>query len=346
MYEFPKLKKQVLIFAAILFSVILIVGLILLGLGYNEAFYNDNPALYTTAKIITEFGGDMVFIILLALIYLTFDKRYAKYLLTQFIIQLFINSTVKDICKDPRPSWNIVDGEPIETSYGFPSGHSQNAVGFYGYNMYMLQDHPKRKPWYVICTFFLIAIPITRLIIGVHDLDDVIGGLTIGIFIATAFSYLAPLAVEKLGDKPWKTNMLIALAVSLLAWVLSIVWCLYGLQSEAAAEHIGQAAGFLVAFSFSFFIEENFINYQLTKDKKTNLILAIIGVVIIVALYLVLGAVFKLFPGPLWLLRFIRYVLFGAVVVIIVPLVLKKLQPKFVKAPKAEESKELDDSNE
>ena len=50
------------------------------------------------------------------------------------LISAGLNEWVKDLFKLPRPFW--IDpklGLSVETSYGLPSGHAQNAVVLWGY---------------------------------------------------------------------------------------------------------------------------------------------------------------------------------------------------------------------
>ncbi len=330
MYEIPRLKKPLfLVFVAIFIS-ILVVGLILLSLGYNLAFYNSDPIVQAVFKFFTETGSDLFYIAALSLIYLTFDKKYARFIIPQFIIQLFFNTGLKDIFQDPRPEWNYINGVPIEDSYGFPSGHSQLAIAFWGTQMYALQDHPKKKIILPILAIFLIMVPISRMVIGVHDLEDVIGGLLIGIGVATTYAYLAPEILSKTESKSWKWKLSMSLVISLLIWVISVISAFVLLNSEIAAENIAQPCGLLVALSFGLKIEENIVDYKIEEGKpKKNIILGLIGVLIIFVGYFVLGAIFSFIPLPLWISRFIRYILIGTLIALIAPLILKKLQPKF-----------------
>lgn len=72
---------------------------------------------------------------------------------------------------DPRPWTTIKAGE---TDFGFPSGHSQQAVAGYGYLAYeAYQKNNKYISWIFIIIVYLIAI--SRVIIGVHDLQDIWG---------------------------------------------------------------------------------------------------------------------------------------------------------------------------
>ncbi|MHA1641538.1 MAG: hypothetical protein ACTSVX_02270, partial [Promethearchaeota archaeon] len=64
------LEKKGLLTYVIIFIVILIVGLTLLALGYNEAFYSSSSTMQTIFKMITNLGEPIVFIVLVAIFYI------------------------------------------------------------------------------------------------------------------------------------------------------------------------------------------------------------------------------------------------------------------------------------
>ena len=94
-----------------------------------------------------------------------------------------INSFLKDLFQDPRPSEELMLDAQIGLSYGWPSGHTQIAVTLWGFLAYELKDK-----WFSIFASLLIAlIAFSRLYLGVHDLGDVFAGLVIGLIILGAW---------------------------------------------------------------------------------------------------------------------------------------------------------------
>ena len=189
------LSKQALIILAIISMFIFVVGIILLLLGYNEAFYSESSLIRTIFEAITFTGEAIFFIILIAVFYITYDKKFAKDLAICLMASTYLNEVAKNIGQDPRPITNIdLTDEPYfftEPDFGFPSGHSQNAVATWGYLAYDFKD--KKEPSYLIpavMSVWIFLIAISRLIIGVHDLQDIIGGLLIGIVFLIAFKSL------------------------------------------------------------------------------------------------------------------------------------------------------------
>ncbi|MFX1480655.1 MAG: phosphatase PAP2 family protein, partial [Promethearchaeota archaeon] len=186
-----RLSSRGLMVIGIVALVILVVGIILFYTGLNEAFYSESVQPFF--KIITYLGEPVVFIIIAAILFLAYDKSYAKNLALSLLITHYMNQIFKSLIKDPRPAPNEPQpGKFVETSYGFPSDHAQTAVGFWGYIAYEFKDKYKYKriqivPCVISVIIFLVAI--SRIIIGVHDLQDMIGGLLLGIGFLLLFIY-------------------------------------------------------------------------------------------------------------------------------------------------------------
>lgn len=80
----------------------------------------------------------------------------------------------------PRP----VEAVLLEHSYAFPSGHATIAVAFYGYLAYLLIRGVESWRWRVNLLFgftgLILLIGLSRMVLGVHYLSDVLGGYLIG----------------------------------------------------------------------------------------------------------------------------------------------------------------------
>ncbi|MHA1876022.1 MAG: hypothetical protein ACTSUC_06225 [Promethearchaeota archaeon] len=122
------ISKKGLIINLVIFAVLLLVGLILLMTGFNEAFYSTSDTVKSIFKYITYLGEPIVFIVIIAVLFIAYDKKFAKNLLFVLLIVVYVTEFIKDIFKDPRPATNV-DADKIttenpdglvETSYGFP----------------------------------------------------------------------------------------------------------------------------------------------------------------------------------------------------------------------------------
>jgi membrane-associated phospholipid phosphatase len=304
--------------------IVLIIGLILIAAGYNEAFYVSDPTIRSIFSILTSIGSEMAYVVLLSIVLFAIDWKMGRGLIVQFMISLFANSFLKDFYKDPRPDTNIIEGEPIEEGYGFPSGHSQNGMAFWGHLLLWkkntAQPSPINKVVIIIAAIFMIILPISRIIIGVHDLQDIVGGTVIGLVILMVFLFIYPY-FEPLKAKPLFLQMILGVTLVLTAWVIVLF------AVPEATEGIGQPAGLLIAAAIGFPLEEKYIGYEPAKlTPKQRLLGGLIGVLITFVFYFGLGAVFGLLPEALnWIWRFIRYIFLGLILILLAPWLIKKI---------------------
>lgn len=319
------LKRTDIIVNAIITVIVLIVGLLLIG-DYNEAFYVENSAVRSIFNVLTQVGSELGYVFLLAASILAINKKYGRRLIIGFMLNQFVNSLIKDVVKDPRPDTNIVDGEPIETSYGFPSGHTQNGVAFWGFTFFYTKNTGKKDATNtfikILSIFFMIVLPISRVIIGVHDLQDIVGGFVIGMIILNAYMPISD-RMEKYREKPvgWKIGL--GFLASFLLWITVSVLV------PDAAEGLGQPGGLLMAGAVFFPIEEEYVKWEPEElGGKKKLIAGVVGLLLTLAVYFGLSAAFGSFTNNLWLWRTLRYFLVGAIVIMVAPYLLKKMLDK------------------
>lgn len=145
-------------------------------------------ALYYCSRILTEFGDIICLaIILIALaIYYKLDQRFF-YLGAILAAAVVFNSIYKIIIDRDRP--NAIYMWVNETSASFPSGHSVSSMTFYLSLIFINFKFEKNKVvkaiMIALSVFFIIIIPITRLILSVHYFTDVLAGMMFGVFAAT-----------------------------------------------------------------------------------------------------------------------------------------------------------------
>lgn len=136
---------------------------------------------------ITRLGHEMFYVIMLPIAYWTWDKRLTIKIGVIFLISAAFNDSLKMLWQNPRPdAAKLLPGIGElnrayipENSPGFPSGHTQGAVTFWGAAIYYI----RRKPLMIIAASLILLIPYSRIYLGVHYLGDVIGGFIIGAVI-------------------------------------------------------------------------------------------------------------------------------------------------------------------
>jgi len=88
----------------------------------------------------------------------------------------------KLVFQSPRP--NLVTGQVYTMNFGFPSGHAVMSILFWGFLTYTLVRAEPRKRLrqviVVIAAGIVLAVGMTRLMLGVHYPVDILGGWMLG----------------------------------------------------------------------------------------------------------------------------------------------------------------------
>ncbi|NVM16494.1 MAG: phosphatase PAP2 family protein [Candidatus Lokiarchaeota archaeon] len=330
------LSKKEFLTVIVIFAVVLVIGLILLVLGFNEAFYSSSSTIRSIFKAITYLGEPIVFIVMVAIFFIIYNKRFAKNLALSLLFSTYINEFFKNIFMDPRPATNIdpdliTPENPvglIETSYGFPSGHTQSAVATWGYIGY---DFRKRLYIVIILGIIMFLVAISRMIIGVHDLQDVIGGFSIGLIVLLLFIYLEPYCTKQFNAFNLPIKLIVTVVVSLVLFFLGIfLFPTSGTEllpvPEAFTDTGGfsQVGGVFLGFGIAYVLEGEYVKYEPSKlNWKWKIINLVIGLVILFVAYFALEALKGVFDSVFY--RFARYAIIGFILGYLVPLLFVKL---------------------
>jgi len=331
-----KLSKNELITVSVIFVVVLVMGLILLGLELNEAFYSTSSTIRSIFKLITYLGEPIVFIVMVTFFYIIYNKRFAKNLALSLLFTSYLNEFFKNIFIDPRPATNIDLGEVtpenpaglIETSYGFPSGHTSSAVATWGYIGY---DFRKRLYIVIILGIIVFLVAVSRMIVGVHDLQDVIGGFSLGFVVLLLFTYLEPYGTKQFNALNLPVKLIVIVIASLGLFLLGIfLFPTSGTDllpvpvTFSDTGGFSQVGGIFLGFGIAYVLENEYVKYEPSKlDLKWKIINLAIGMVILFVVYFGLEAIKGVFDSVFY--RFARYAIIGFILGYVVPLLFVKL---------------------
>lgn len=128
-----------------------------------------------TAKIISTIFNDKILLLIMVLLsaFLFWIKEAKKAIFIFFsagfggLILFIIKYTVQRV----RPLPEVFSG------YSFPSGHSTIIVVFFLSLLFIIN---KKEILSMLATFAIIAVPISRVVLGAHFLSDVVTGLLLG----------------------------------------------------------------------------------------------------------------------------------------------------------------------
>lgn len=165
-----------------------------------------NPVLDVFMSIITELGGEMVFLAAAIIIFWCLDKKCGYYMMTTGFAGIIINQFLKLWFRIPRPwvkdpNFTIVESaRAAATGYSFPSGHTQNVFAALG----APARYWKVKWLRVVLTVGILLTALSRMYLGVHTPLDVGVSCIIGIVLVFG---LYPL-FEKMEEHPERLYIL------------------------------------------------------------------------------------------------------------------------------------------
>ena len=143
-----------------------------------------NDTLTVIFNGFTFLGYLPFFLILLPMGYWLGDKAMFTRLTMLVGIVALSNSFLKDLFQDPRPDLMFALDQRVGDSFGFPSGHAQIAVATW---MWIAFELRRRWMW-ALAAFVAAGVCLSRLYLGVHDVEDVLGGALLGVATMVAFA--------------------------------------------------------------------------------------------------------------------------------------------------------------
>lgn len=222
-------------------------------------------------------------------IYWCVNKRQGLYTLASFYLCVATNAVIKlTACvyrpwiRDPRI---IPAGDAIATAggYSFPSGHTTTATPLYGGLAIGFWKNKYTKWLSILCIVALLITGFSRNYLGVHTPQDVIVGMSLGIFVlwivARAFAYLQA--------HPEKENKF--LLIGFLAGLVALIYINYKpypldyVNGKLLVDphHMTKDAfmdlGAWMTFCAARYVEKRWVNFSVTGLHLKGLLLGLVG---------------------------------------------------------------------
>ena len=276
-----------------------------------EVMHND--FLDGFFPIITMFGDEMGIIVIMSLVYWCVNKRVGQTITFGYLYTAALNTWIKELFGIPRPDDPALEDilnksgiskriSPLiyERPPSFLSLHAQGAVVVWGYMAYAF-----KKTWFTILAVILITmIAFSRMYVGVHFPQDVVGGLIVGIVYLIVLIWAEPYVRVWLSKQSNVWRYALAILIPLVVWILNPV--------EANATSMGAALGMGVGFV----LEGQTLGYSASGKIWRRVLRGAIGLVLIFAVFFGLDMLFGFFDESMgetmvlvW--RLIRYALLG-----------------------------------
>ncbi|MGC9399828.1 MAG: phosphatase PAP2 family protein [Anaerolineae bacterium] len=242
--------------------------------------------------LITDLGSEIVYLVILSLVYWCVNKEIGKGLNYAFLYTATLNTWLKDLWRLPRPDSPTLETAleqagitarltPLrhETSPSFPSGHTQNAVVAWGY---LAARFAKRWFW-IVAALLVGLIAFSRMYLGVHFPQDIIGGFIIGVLYLAAWLWTEPrlrarAAALKRGRR-YALMVLIPLSVLLIHPV------------DSTATTLGTVIG----LGLGFVLESETLHFDVSGSLQQRIVRALVGLFTVGLVYFGLSALFGLF---------------------------------------------------
>jgi membrane-associated phospholipid phosphatase len=298
-------------------------------------------------NVITFMGNTEFYLLIMPALYWCWDSRLGFRIAIGLLLSGWLNSILKIAMHDPRPYWydpqvRLLGG--AETSFGLPSGHSQNAAVIWG----IVGAHLRRSWGWVVTVALILVIGLSRTYLGVHFPTDVFIGWILGAILLLLFLRLEGAVSARMKRLGTTTQIAILFAISLIAIAIGVlgssgVGAIWQLPDEwvhnTVAVHPDEPLtplsidNVVLSASVFFGLTGGVILYRRGFDTRGHwtkrLGRYLVGVVGVLILWKGLEALFSLLAADGTLLghvlRYIRYGLIGAWISALGPMVFVRL---------------------
>jgi glycerophosphoryl diester phosphodiesterase len=164
----------------------------------------------------TALGYLPFYLALLPLGYWLWNKALFTRLAVLVMLSAVLNAYLKDLFNDPRPAAEFVLDPRVGDSFGLPSGHAQVAA----VTWFWLALELRRWWLWGVAAVVVAGVSFSRLYLGVHDVEDVLVGLSLGIASVGLFRWLTSERLNLWHALDGRTQIAVILAVQPVVWLL------------------------------------------------------------------------------------------------------------------------------
>ncbi|QRV14028.1 phosphatase PAP2 family protein [Haloterrigena salifodinae] len=150
------------------------------------------PAEYADLVVaVTELGGTTVLMVVLAVLFWSGWRRQSALVISYAVAGLALLLSIKALLGLPRPPEDalLIPLEEEREGYGFPSGHAFAATVVYG-GLVAAYDRTRDVRSLAAAGTLVALVSLSRVVLGVHYLGDVIVGAVLGVAFLVAMARL------------------------------------------------------------------------------------------------------------------------------------------------------------
>ena len=157
---------------------------------FGQAFLLKSPGAFKIVKAFTSLFNPLMATgigIVITLIFFACKKFWQGALVGLSLgIGALVNFLAKILIRMERPAYKLID----EPGFSFPSGHSNAAAAISVALMLVVEnskiDARTKRILKFLLGLFMFAMAMSRIMVGVHFLSDILGGLSLGAASALA----------------------------------------------------------------------------------------------------------------------------------------------------------------
>jgi membrane-associated phospholipid phosphatase len=294
------------------------------GIQTIQALQTMSPALDGLMKALSFMGTIQFYLLLIPLIYWLVDTQLGIRVLLVLIGTDFLGIAFKQLLRQPRPYWvGNVKALAGETSYGIPSTHASDSLAVWGFLAGRL-----KKGWVWAITFVLVPlIGLSRLYLGVHFPQDVLGGWAIALLVIYLFVRGEARAISRLKRLSLSGQIGLGFVISLVMTLIGALisglatstpnpasWASYATEAGRIS-HYFTLAGALFGAIAGFVLMRRYAGFQVGGHWLRQLGRYGLGILGLFVVYFGLDVLFALIAADEtlvgYLLRYARHALVG-----------------------------------
>ncbi len=224
------------------------------------------------ANAFTYLGYGPFFAIALPLIYWLWDKKVGLHLAIIVFMVAISNAWLKDLIGDPRPALQFAVDSRVGSSGGMPSGHAQVAFAMW---LWIAREIKSGWAWAAAITI-AVCVCFSRIYLGVHDLEDVLVGATLGIITIAMMEWFLS------GHFTWWRALHPIIQIVVLLVIIAPI--LLGWPAGKMGEKLGYVAylhGNLIGWYGGALAERRFIHFKRHPNWALAIVAAAAGLAVL-----------------------------------------------------------------
>ncbi len=288
-------------------------------------FFNQigGSFLESALRLFNFFGTELFFILFIPFFFWCINKSIGKRLLILLLITYYLNLVLKGLIQRSRPFYSEsgrkggVENRLGDVGrYGLPSTYTMVVSTFWFY----LSSLSSKISVKLISILIIIISGISRLVLGVNYLSDIVLAVLISLIVLLLFKIFEP-GITDLCNQRYSVSQRIFLTIFSAITTIVIVQFL-GLEN--IYESIAIIGVFLGSF-LGIVLEKEYIGFKVDGALVTRLGRYFIGVVILSFTYFIFDEIYSFFELDNGLFIFIKYSVISFVATYPIPYIFVKM---------------------